>query len=314
MRYLPRFAHSLIIAALFAGPAAIAQQQTLPVTPTITNGVAHYTVAAKDGSTYDFAIPVAGVFTYNPPPAAVPPPPAPPSAPTIPTNATATVLDALTNWKCEHDGGTSGTGACSMAYPVASLSADATARGSKGNPARGFSMTYTAKGGVRWSTNIAKDSAATHFAYDTYVMSPDWPQVSNLELDINQVTADGRTFILGTQCSGNSKSWEYTLSKGTSGGTWHWVSSNIACNPTKWAPNTWIHIQIFGHRDANDVATYDSVGVDGVFQPFSNAVGQTGNPLGWSAGSVIVNFQIDGNAAGSGAATVYANKLTIYRW
>jgi hypothetical protein len=97
------------------------------------------------------------------------------------------------------------------------------------------------------------------------------------------------------------------------------IPTNIACDPTKWPPNTWIHIQIFGHGDASDNWTYNTVGVDEgqgeVFTAFDNASGPTGRALGWNPkGDLVTNFQIDGTLSGNGSATVYTHKMTMYRW
>lgn len=45
----------------------------------------------------------------------------------------------------------------------------------------------------------------------------------NLELDINQVMANGETVIIGTQCSGVTGTWESAY---TSGKYDHWWSSS----------------------------------------------------------------------------------------
>jgi hypothetical protein len=173
-------------------------------------------------------------------------------------------------------------------------------------------MAYTGAGGVRWAISFAKDAAATNFVYDTDVLSPDWTHVAALELDTNQVKANGKTDILGTQCSSYSKTWEVTLIN-PSTGHWHWVPTNVACNPLKWAPGVTHHIRIFGTIDASDISTYTGVELDGVYSAFSGATGSTAEALGWGVGTVLTNLQIDGLGQ-SGSATVYADKLTIYRW
>jgi hypothetical protein len=52
--------------------------------------------------------------------------------------------------------------------------------------------------------------------------------------------------------------------------------------------------------------------VDGAYSGFSGASGQTEDALGWATGTVLTNVQMDGLGA-SGSASVYADKLTIYR-
>lgn len=222
----------------------------------------------------------------------------------IPANAIASSdLNASTRWQWNHDAGTPGSSQGSTVYPVAGISPD--------NVAREFYMTYSARGGEIYHLSFATDKAATHFIYDANVYVVDPSQLANLEMDMNDVTADGTTIILGTQCSTYSKSWEYTL---VSGGHPHWHASNIPCDPMKWSANTWHHIQIASHRDGNGVATYDWVGVDGQYTDFQNASGPDSLSLGWAKGDLLINFQIDGASKGSGSNTIYTDKLIVYRW
>ena len=46
--------------------------------------------------------------------------------------------------------------------------------------ARKFYMTYTNRGGVRWSVSFGKSTSATHFVLDTYVYFTNPSQVQNL--------------------------------------------------------------------------------------------------------------------------------------
>ena len=171
-------------------------------------------------------------------------------------------------------------------------------------------MTYSNNGGERWHISFANAANATHFVYDTYVYIVDPLRVGNIELDMNQVMADGKTVIFGTQCSSYTKTWEYTY---VSGGT-HWKSSNIACNPQAWAAKTWHHIQIASHRDSDGNVTYDWVNVDATHSDFINATGNSAEGLGWAKGDLLINFQLDGANKDSGAITAYVHGLTILRW
>jgi hypothetical protein len=222
----------------------------------------------------------------------------------IPSNAIASGdLNASTRWQWNHDPGTPGTSQGSTVYPVAGLSSD--------NVAREFYMTYSARGGEIYHVSFATDKVATHFVYDANVYVADPSQLANLEMDMNDVTADGKTIILGTQCSTYSKSWEYTLA---ASGHPHWHASNIPCDPMKWSANTWHHIQIASHRDNSGNATYDWVGVDGQYTDFQNATGPDALSLGWAIGDLLINFQIDGSSKTSGSNTLYTDKLIVYRW
>ena len=85
-------------------------------------------------------------------------------------------------------------------YPTSNLSLD--------DRAREFYVTYTDDGGELSSVDFANDTTSTHFIYDAYIYLADPSQVQNIEMDMNQVLADGKTVILATQCSSNSNSWE----------------------------------------------------------------------------------------------------------
>jgi hypothetical protein len=204
-------------------------------------------------------------------------------------------------WAYEQDAGVPGSARGSTAYPATTPLYD---------DARKFYMTYSKHGGVRWHVSFAKDAAATHFIYDTYVYLVDPAQVANLELDMNQVMSNGKTVIFGTQCSSYTKTWEYTY---VSGGA-HWKSSNVPCNPKNWAAKTWHHVQIASHRNSSGYVTYDWVNVDGAHHAFSNATVYSGEYLGWAHGDLLINFQMDGANYTSGSITAYIHKMTVFRW
>jgi hypothetical protein len=204
-------------------------------------------------------------------------------------------------WAFEQDAGVPGSARGSTVYPATTPLYD---------NARKFYMSYSKHGGVRWHVSFAKDAAATHFIYDTYVYIVDPAQVANLELDMNQVMSNGKTVIFGTQCSTYSKTWEYTY---VSGGA-HWKSSNVPCNPKNWAAKTWHHIQIASHRNSSGQVTYDWVNVDGTHSVFKNATVYSAESLGWAHGDLLINFQMDGANSGSGSITAYIHKMTIFRW
>lgn len=293
---------ALLGLSLFA-PICLAQSATTTYTGTSVVTV----VTDASANTYTVTTPLsvsvalgAPVLAFNPHP---PPPPPPAGAPAVPATATSVSLITQGTWKaCEHDAGTPGTGTCSNNYPVTGIFADA---------ARGFSMTYTGAGGVRFANSFANDTTSTNFVLDAIVQSPDWTHVADLELDTNQVKADGKTTILGTQCASQEKAWDVTFT--AANGAWHWVSTGVPCNPLTWTPNVPHHIRIFGTISAQDISTYIGVELDGLYTPFTGQTGSTADALGWGKGTVLDNVQIDGFGA-SGSATVYMDKLTIYRW
>jgi hypothetical protein len=221
----------------------------------------------------------------------------------IPSNAIGSSdLDTADNWHTTHDSGTPGSSKGSTAFPATTPLYD---------DAREFYMTYSSRGGQRWSVSFAKDPTATHFVLDTYVYVVNPDQLANLELDLNQVMSNGQTVIYGTQCSTYSGTWEWT-SHSSSGG--HWSSSNVRCNPRSWSANTWHHIQVGFHRDSKGYVTHDWVNFDGTHSVFSNAGGSAAQSLGWAHGTLLMNVQMDGYNKSSGSVKAYLHKTTFYRW
>lgn len=222
----------------------------------------------------------------------------------IPSNAIAAAnLNSSSRWEWNHDGGTPGTSVGSTYYPVSNPATDRTARV--------FNVSYANHGGEIYHLSFGNDAKATHFVYDAYVYVADPSQLANLEMDMNQVTANGKTLIIGTQCSSYSGTWEFV--RVANGGP-HWNSSNIACNPRNWSANTWHHIQIASHHDWSGYTTYDWVNLDGHYSDFENASGPTGLWLGWNVGDLLINFQLDGANQSNGSIQAYIDQMTIYRW
>ncbi len=220
----------------------------------------------------------------------------------IPANAVSTGdLDGKYGWQQIHDGGTPGKSRGSSVYPATTPLYD---------EARELYMTYSDRAGERWSLNVVKDAAATHFVLDIYVLLPHPSEVLNLEMDINQVTANGETIILGTQCAGTIGKWESAY---TAGKLDHWWASSIKCDPRTWAPNVWHHIQIGMHREPNGVVSHDWVNFDSAHYTWGK-VQESAHFLGWAPATIDVQYQIEGSSGGSGSVTSYIHKLTIYRW
>lgn len=258
------------------------------------------------GGTYGVNVP-ASQWTHTPAPP--PPPPPTPTGVPIPSNATTSgALEGAANWKWNHDAGTPGnTTNGATVYPAP---AGSPAVAVAGTTARAYSFNYTGKAGEIYHLSFASNTTATHFVYDTYVWFPDVSQLQNVEMDMNQVVANGKTVIFGTQCASGSGTWEYTTM--VNGGS-HWSKSNIPCNPQKWTAKAWHHIQIATERNADgSTATYDAVCVDGACSNFIGATGPNGLALGW-ASVLLLNFQLDGTLA-TGAISAYTDKLQIYYW
>ncbi len=62
---------------------------------------------------------------------------------------------------------------------------------------------YTGSSAERYYVSFGQDTAATHFLYDAWVyLDGSVSDVANLEMDVNQVMANGQTVIFGFQCDG----------------------------------------------------------------------------------------------------------------
>lgn len=179
--------------------------------------------------------------------------------------------------------------------------------------ARQFSTNFTNSSGERFYSQFGIDLAAQNFLYDIWVnVANPSGGIANIEMDMNQVTANGQTVIYGVQCDGYSGTWDYTANAGTpSKPSDVWRHSGAECNPREWSTNTWHHIQISYSRDRYGNVTYKSIWLDNVEQDLYVTV-PSSFALGWTS-TLLTNFQIDGLGA-NGSATVYVDNMTIYRW
>jgi hypothetical protein len=229
----------------------------------------------------------------------------PPSGPVVPSDAISiTGIQLMPNWKYNHDPGTNGTSTGAMSLvSEPSLSGEAAQ----------FESSYTDYGGEIYSKSYGNDPNATNFLYDAEVWIEAGSQIGNLEMDNNQVISNGDTIIYAFQCAGTSNTWDYSGNIGTPANPIvHWYHSNQPCNPAEWTPNMWHHVQISYSRDDAGNVTYNSVWLDGVEAPINETV-PSEFALGWAAGDLMTNFQVDG-LAGSGSSTLYLDDLTFYRW
>jgi hypothetical protein len=224
---------------------------------------------------------------------------------TVPAGATvAAALETSTQWKWNDDPGTKGSASGTSEYETAP----------DGTAARRFDSSYTGGGGEIFHLSFGNDELATHFVYDNWVYVVDPGSLLNLEMDMNQVVANGDTIIYGFQCAHGSGTWEYTLNDGTPAKQIdHWHPSNVACDPTTWKANVWHHIQVAYDRDDAGNVTYEQVAFDGKVSELIGAHGPSAFAIGWAKGDLLTNFQLDGDGA-SGSITAYAKGFSVSRW
>jgi len=214
-------------------------------------------------------------------------------------------IQALSGWQKAHD--SAGSGSSSGATSIVSSPS------LYGNT-RAFQTSFSNSGDERYSVNFSDDVDAQNFFYDAWVyVTNSGSKVGNIEMDVNQVMADGKTVLVGIQCDGYSGHWAYTVNQGSSSNVKPaWVSkSGTSCNPRNWSRNTWHHIQYSFSRDDSGTITYQDVWFDGSKSSINErAYGAA--ELGWGP-TINTQFQVDGYGS-SGVVTVYLDKLTISRW
>jgi hypothetical protein len=227
------------------------------------------------------------------------------TGPVIPSNAVSvTEIQTQPNWKHNHDPATKGDSQGTMTLVGSPTISGTTAQ---------FDSTFENWGGEIYSKSYDKDPDSMNFLYDAEVWIEAGSKVGNLEMDNNQVVANGDTIIYAFQCDGDHGTWDYSSNVGTREHTQvRWIHSSQRCNPADWTPNEWHHIQISYSRDNDGNVTYHSVWFDGVEAPINETV-NSDFALGWEHGDLMTNFQIDGTV-GNGSSKLYLDDLTVYRW
>jgi len=213
-------------------------------------------------------------------------------------------IQTLGSWAFLHDAGTGGwsSGAMNLVNSP-----------SRSGNSRELYTVYGNSGGELYHAAFADDEAATNFVYDAWIyLTESAGNISNLELDLNQVMPNGQTVIFGMQCDGYSLTWDYNANwTGPAHPSNQWMHSSAACNLRSWGRNQWHHFQLSYSRNDWGVVTYNSVYVDGREEPI-NATAPSAYALGW-APVLLTNLQVDGLGA-SGSVTLFIDDLTIYRW
>jgi hypothetical protein len=214
-------------------------------------------------------------------------------------------IQDLSNWQAATDTGASSGSANGTTEIVSTPSLS--------GAAREFNTTYSNNGDERYFVSFGEDTQSTNFFYDGWIyLSNPSSDIANLEMDMNQVLANGQTVIFGFQCDGYSGTWDYTENAGTpEAPVDQWVHTTASCNPRSWATDTWHHVQISFTRDDSGNVTYNAVWLDGNEQAL-DVTAPSAFALGW-ASTLLTNFQVDGLGSG-GSSTAYLDNLTVYRW
>lgn len=218
----------------------------------------------------------------------------PDQMPVIPSTAISSgVLDDYTGqpWQLTHDASTPGTTANATTAYVDKING------------RNFHFDYTNNAGERFSLYFADDPSSQNFCYDAQIRFTDPSQILNMELDMNQVMADGRTVIFDCQCASGSTSWEVDA----------WQPSRIVGNPQQWGTG-WNRILIFWHRSADgNTVFWDGVEFNGSYLSIGVSSTAAVKALGWDVNRLVLNFQIEG-ANASGTVDAFARNLQVWRW
>jgi hypothetical protein len=196
------------------------------------------------------------------------------------------------------------------------------------NQAREYQFTWTNTCGASCGSlfhakiNNAGDTSEetlSSWSWSIWVYYPNLTNVNQLEFDFNQVVSDGDTIIMAAQCS-----------FAASGGRWEifngWpVTTTLSCPKSQWLNTAgsfggWHHVVISAHRATGSGCgtvgacnlTYDSISFDNVStacSAFTSGCTRNGaDTLGWSAGDLVDNVQVDVSSA-SGSYTFYTDQM-----
>src|SRR5262249_19688643 len=161
--------------------------------------------------------------------------------------------------------------------------------------ARRFITYFQNAADQRYSVVFSDNTSAKNFFYDGWIyLTSSSRYLANIELDMNQVLANGDTVLMGVQCDGYTSNWAYNENLGTN--TFpqpHWHSvGGTSCNPRNWSVNTWHHVQASFSRDSSGTVTYHSVWLDGD-ETQLNAQAYCAASLDWDP-VIMTQFQVDG--------------------
>jgi hypothetical protein len=126
----------------------------------------------------------------------------------LPSNAASVgSIQAIRSWIAGHDAATHGSSYGSTAL---------VSTPSRGGSSRRFETHFTNGGGERYHVDLGDDATATNFVYDAWIyIAGSASGIGRLEMDLNQVMANGETAIFGFQCDAASGRWDYTANRGS---------------------------------------------------------------------------------------------------
>jgi hypothetical protein len=137
-----------------------------------------------------------------------------------------------------------------------------------------------------------------HFTYDVYFWVGNAAVSQGMEFDINQFFG-GHGYIWGHECRiAGGHEWDTWSNQGK-----HWVKSGIPCNPVS---NAWNHLILDVSRTSSNHLLFHSITLNGK----TAILDRTDSPDSRSWYGVTINYQLDGNSAGT-PYTVYLDKLNF---
>ena len=137
-----------------------------------------------------------------------------------------------------------------------------------------------------------------HFTYDVYFWVSNASVSQGMEFDINQFFG-GKGYIWGHECRiAGGHEWDTWSNQGK-----HWVASGVPCNPIS---NAWNHLILQVQRTSGGKLLFHSITLNGK----TAVLDRYDSPDSRNWYGVTVNYQIDGNSAGT-PYTVYLDKLNF---
>ena len=150
-------------------------------------------------------------------------------------------------------------------------------------------------GGLPWTNalfikTMLGTSSVSHYVWDFWVYqdATSAAKIWSSEFDLFHFLK-GTEFMIGSQCDFGDGYWNTWDSANN-----RWIMDGVPC--TRWAPNTWHHVQWYVERISPTQYRYDTLVVDGHGYGF-NQVWKV-NPTPWPD-SIGIQYQLDQGASGT---------------